>query len=223
MADEVWAHTGFVSRAVTAYAGRPTRVVPLPVPPALVPAPVLPRSPNQSNVRTAVHFGVLKRGYKGTDRVIALAQAGVPGWRFRMLGVGAPPSAPGIESSPGFAAAADLVAAVSAADVTLLPYRLASQSGAVVLAQALGALPLASAVGGIPEQIDDGVDGLLIPASAEIAAWQQALHRVASDPDATAAMAQAGAKRAWRGHEAFVAAVADLCPSPWPDWPPSTT
>jgi glycosyltransferase involved in cell wall biosynthesis len=206
-ADEVWAHTQFVARAVAAYAGRPTRVVPLPVPPALVRAPLAPRSPASTPVRRAVHFGILKRGYKGTDRVLALAKAGVPGWRFHILGVGAPAGAPGLEASPGFVDAADLVAAVSAADATLLPYRLASQSGAVTLAQALGAVPVASAVGGIPEQIHDGVDGLLLPHGADLAAWRAALDRLARDPEATAAMARAGAGRVWEGHHAFQAAV----------------
>lgn len=213
IADEVWTHTNFVSRGVTGYAGRPTRVVPHPVPPALVPVPPAPRSPTDSAVRTAVHFGILKRGYKGTDVVLALAQAGVDGWRFHLLGVGAPPSAPGIQSSPGFVDAADLVAAVAAADATLLPYRLASQSGAVVLGQVLGAVPVVSAVGGIPEQIDDGVDGLLIRPEADVSAWREALRRLASDPVATASMAEAGARRVWAAHHAFEAAVAALAGS----------
>jgi glycosyltransferase involved in cell wall biosynthesis len=212
-ADEIWTHSAFVARGVTTYAGRTARVVPHPVPPALVRHPLPPRSANTSAVRTAVHFGILKRGYKGTDRVLALAEAGVPGWQFRLLGVGAPPRASGVHSTPGFVPAADLVAEVAAADATLLPYRLASQSGAVVLAQALGAVPVASAVGGLPEQIENGIDGLLVPPGAPVAAWQEVLRRLAFDPAATAAMAQSGARRVWEGHHAFATAVATLAAS----------
>ncbi|MGH9068565.1 MAG: glycosyltransferase [Acidimicrobiales bacterium] len=209
-ADEVWTHTAFVGGAVAIYAGRPTRVVPLPIPPALVPGPLPPRPPAEPVLRTAVHFGILKRGYKGTSRVLDLARTGVQGWRFRLLGVGAPPGEPGIESFPGFVQAADLVRAVAAADATVLPYRLASQSAAVILAQALGAVPVAAAVGGIPEQIDHGVDGLLIPAGAGLPAWEAALRRLAREPDLTVAMTQAGAKRAWDGQRGFQTAVRAL-------------
>ncbi len=65
----------------------------------------------------------------------------------------------GVEAVTGFVDAGVLAAAVIQSDVTLLPYRFATQSGAVVLAQALGSLPVATAAGGIPEQIDDGVTG----------------------------------------------------------------
>jgi glycosyltransferase involved in cell wall biosynthesis len=212
-ADEVWAHTRFVGGAIEAYSGRPVRIVPLPVPLQLVASPTAPRVAIEAPVRTAVHFGILKRGYKGTNRVLALAREGVSGWRFRLLGPGAPVEAPGVETTPGFVAAATLVEAVASSDTTLLPYRLASQSGAVTLAQALGAVPVASAVGGIPEQIEDGHDGLLVSAEAGQSAWRAALDRLAADPDATAGMANAAARRVWEGHRTFVAAVQELAVS----------
>jgi len=161
-------------------------------------------------MRTAVHFGILKRGYKGTDRVLELARLGVPGWKFHVLGVGAPLTAPGIESSSGFAEAADLVAAVERSDATVLPYRRASQSAAVTLSQVLGSVPIATSVGGIPEQITDGVDGLLIPPGSGLEPWSAALSRLSRDRDWAVAMAEAGAARVWRAHQVFVDAVNDL-------------
>lgn len=217
IADEVWAHTVFVANAIERYAGRSATVVPLPVPPALVPAPWALRpapalTPPTSDrpVYTAVHFGVLKRGYKGTDRIVDLARDGVAGWRFHFLGVGAPVHVVGVDCSPGFVDAPTLVEAVERADATVLPYRRASQSAAVTLAQALGTVPIATAVGGIPEQIDDGVDGLLLPVDADRRAWAGALGRLAQDPVWTQAMARAGTARVWQGHQAFVASVSAL-------------
>ena len=209
-ADEIWTHSHFVGRGVQDYAGRTTRVVPLPVPPALVRAPVEPRSAVDGSTRKALHFGVLKRGYKGTAQVVALARTGVPGWRFQLLGVGAPASEPGIETIPRFLQATELTAAVSAADAVLLPYRIATQSASVVLAQALGAIPVASAVGGIPEQIGDGVDGVLMPIEADLLEWRQALVDLSRDPEAITAMGKAAAERVWEGHRAFTDAVTYL-------------
>ena len=209
-ADEVWTHSQFVGRGVQNYSGRSTRVVPLPVPPALVRAPVELRSTVDGAARKAVHFGVLKRGYKGTAQVVDLARAGVPGWRFQLLGVGAPASEPGIETIPRFLQASELVAAVSAADAVLLPYRKATQSASVVLAQALGVIPVASAVGGIPEQIRDGVDGVLMPVEADLSEWRQALADLSRDPEAIAAIGKAAAERVWEGHRAFRDGVTKL-------------
>ena len=68
----------------------------------------------------------------------------------------------------------------------LFPYRFATQSAAVVFAQQLGVVPVASAVGGIAEQIDDGVDGLLLPPDAGLGVWREALATVRADHDTLA-------------------------------------
>lgn len=209
-ADGIWTHTDYVGKAVARYAQRRTTTVPHPVPPSLVASPVADRRTNASGVLRAVHFGVLKRGYKGTDVVLALAAAELNEWRFHLLGVGAPNGVSGVVSSPGYADAPELVRAVSAADVTLLPYRRASQSGAVVLAHVLGSVPLATAVGGIPEQIDNGVDGVLLPAGSHVTAWKAELCRLASEPERLAQMAAAGSARAWRDHRVFEETVGSL-------------
>ncbi len=123
------------------------------------------------------HFGVLRRGYKGTATVEALAAAPPPGWQFIAAGVGAPRSGTGLRTLDRFLAPGELVGLVGAPTRTLVPYRFATQSAVVVLAHLLGSPPVASAVGGMPEQIDDGVDGLLVSPNAPIEAWRDALGR----------------------------------------------
>jgi glycosyltransferase involved in cell wall biosynthesis len=50
-----------------------------------------------------------------------------------------------------------------AADVCVLPYRHATQSGIVQVAYALDTPVIVTRVGGIPEVVEDGVSGLLVP------------------------------------------------------------
>lgn len=160
---------------------------------------------------TAVHFGVVKRGYKGTDLVVGLSQdPGTRPWRFAVLGTGAPRPADRLHTSDGYVPAPDLVASVAAAEAALLPYTFATQSGAVVLAQALGTVCVASAVGGIPEQIIDGVTGLLIPPGAGSGAWVEALRGLAEDPSRRAAIGGAASSATRASHRHFDAAVRNL-------------
>ncbi|MBN1504074.1 MAG: glycosyltransferase [Candidatus Eisenbacteria bacterium] len=51
----------------------------------------------------------------------------------------------------------------SAADVAVLPYESATQSGVVQVAFAFDTPVISTAVGGIPEVVKDGVNGLLVP------------------------------------------------------------
>jgi glycosyltransferase involved in cell wall biosynthesis len=53
----------------------------------------------------------------------------------------------------------------SAADVVILPYVSATQSGVVQIAFAFDTPVISTAVGGIPEVVKDGVNGLLVPPS----------------------------------------------------------
>jgi glycosyltransferase involved in cell wall biosynthesis len=51
----------------------------------------------------------------------------------------------------------------AAADVVVLPYTSATQSGVVQVAYGFGRPVITTAVGGLPEVVRDGVTGLLIP------------------------------------------------------------
>jgi glycosyltransferase involved in cell wall biosynthesis len=209
-ADDLVAHSAFVAAAVARDHGRRPEVIPVPVMRPMLerPRPSAPVLPATEDL-TAVHVGVLtRRANKGTDVAVALAEQGVAGWRFGFLGRGAP-VVPGAATIDRFLDAGELVAALEAADAVLLPYRFASQSGVVVLAQALGCVPIATAVGGLPEQIDDGVTGLLLPGDASVAAWADAL---GSLDDRARLTHMAGAARAAveEAHAVFAAAVRRL-------------
>ena len=210
-ADVVVAHTHFVADGVAQWTGRSdVTVIPLP---ALVGMLAHARESAPWSLppgdAVAGHFGVLQRGYKGGSVIAELATAGVDGWAFVAMGTGAPEHVPGLHAFPGYASAGALCGAVAASDVVLAPYRFATQSGIVALGRVLGAVPVVSAVGGIPEQVDDGIDGLLVSPDAPLDAWRAALG-VLREPEVRAACAAAGEARAWRDHAAFTCAIQDV-------------
>ena len=106
-ADVVIAHTEHVARGVRSFAGRDDVVVtPLPVPVGMLPhPPTVPIGDAEAGSLQCGHFGVLRRGYKGTATVEALAAAPPPGWQFVVAGVGAPPSGTGLRTLDRFLAA----------------------------------------------------------------------------------------------------------------------
>ena len=209
-ADVVVTHTHHVADGVRGYSGRDdVLVVPHPVQVGMLRHEAMPVELADDGRLRAVAFGVLKRSYKGSPVVGQLAAAGVEGWGFLAVGTGAPEGVPGVAALPGYAPPGRLTAVVGATDATLAPYTHATQSGVVVLGHTLGSVPIASAVGGIPEQIDHGVDGLLVPPNSPVATWHEALERL-TDDDARKAMAVAGEARAWRDHEEFTRMVREV-------------
>lgn len=74
--------------------------------------------------------------------------------------------------------------------IVLLPYRSATQSGIVPLAQAGGRPVVATDVGGLADQITDGRDGRLVPAG-DVEALAAAVRDVADDLEAYAERAAA--------------------------------
>ena len=206
-ADVVVAHTRYVAERVEHFARRPVELVDLPVPGVVLDAIRPPTVFGPSERPTALHFGVLKRRYKGGAVAVELARS-TPTWRFAFLGTGAPRPAEVPEGvvRAGYVPNGDLARAVEESDVALLPYRAATQSAAVVLAQALGTVPVACAVGGIPEQIVDGVSGRLISAGASTAAWRQLLEDL-TDPSHRRDLVAGGRLQVAAAQERFVASV----------------
>jgi glycosyltransferase involved in cell wall biosynthesis len=205
-ADTVLAHSRYVADAVGAWTNRDVGRLPHPVISALVDAPPVPPPFADDDALLALHFGVLKRGYKGTATIVDLAARRPPGWRFGLVGVGSPASAVNVEILGGYAPIVVLAAALRQSAAVLLPYRIATQSGAVVAAQALGAVAVASAVGGIPEQIEDGVTGLLLPPDAPVERWGAALDSLRDEAMRHTITAKAQA-HVQAEHAAFVAQV----------------
>lgn len=189
--DVVVTHSHYVADALADYSGRTDIIVtPLPVP---VTEPGGTSRLEASATATAIGFGVMRRSYKGADLIGALGARGVPGWRFAVAGTGAPVDLPGVQSIPGYLPTRDLAATVGDASVALFPYSFATQSAGVLFAQRLGVVPVATAVGGIPEQIESGVDGVLVPPGASLEVWQAALAEVHADHERLVAGARARA------------------------------
>jgi glycosyltransferase involved in cell wall biosynthesis len=210
MADVVVTHSHYVADRLPAAAPSEVVVLPHPVPPEFRhPDPATSVLSDGGSDLLALHFGVLKRSYKGTGVVEQLARRGVDGWWFAAVGVSAPTGVPGLESVPRFVTAAELAATVASSDAVLLPYTHATQSGAVSLSQARGTVPIANAVGGIPEQIEDGRTGLLIERDAGIDAWLGALERLV-DPDERHRIGAAAAERAESAQQEFERGIRSL-------------
>jgi D-inositol-3-phosphate glycosyltransferase len=210
-ADVVVTHTDYVGSAVREFApGAAVTVIPLPVQVGVLAhdMPAQPLFDVPDGDRLAVHFGILKRRYKGTQVVLDAADAEVEHWTFAVMGVGARPGGK-VLTAEGFLDPGALRSAVEQSSATLLPYRIASQSGAVVLAQAVGSVPVASAVGGICEQIVDQQTGLLLPPGAPADVWAAALRNL--DEPTRVAMADRARAHAWEGHRRFSEAIVGLC------------
>lgn len=200
--DLVVAHSQYVADSLPRPLTTPIEVVPLPVPPEHRPDGICePAMMAAPGALMALHFGVLKRRYKGTDTFVSLAEAGPAGWEFGVLGVNAPTS-PGMRSIAEYLDDGALVATVAESSATVLPYRTASQSGVIPMAQFNGSVPVVSAVGGLREQVRDGVDGILIAPNADLEAWAAALDKL-SDRILRTQMAAAGRERALANHLAF--------------------
>lgn len=101
-----------------------------------------------------------------------------------------------------------------AADVLVMPYVEATQSGVVTLAVEFGVPIVATRVGGLPEAVADGETGLIVP-PADPAALAAALARVLTD-DALRARLAEGAVRARErfGWAPLVALIEGLAPGP---------
>jgi glycosyltransferase involved in cell wall biosynthesis len=207
-ADVVVAHTAYVGDAVARRARRTVEQLPQPMQVGMLTRSGGVAAVSPGDELLALHFGTLRRRYKGSD-VVARLTGRVPGWTFGAVGNGAPGSRPGLECVPGWIASPDLVATVAVADAAILPYRRATQSGAIVLAQALGVVPVATAVGGVPEQIDHDRDGVLVPRGARSDVWRAALEALRDD-EHRKELATAGRARVELAHEQFARAVPAL-------------
>jgi len=100
----------------------------------------------------------------------------------------------------------------AAADVVVLPYRSASQSGVAQIAYRFGRPVIATSVGGLPESIDGGRTGLLVP-PADPRALAQAIDRYfdeSLEPRFAAAIRENAGRFSW---DRVIEAIESLEPS----------
>lgn len=201
-ADELVAHSHFVAERLERIEN--VRVMPLPRPSLLLSGGSWQTVVSDEPPPTLLHFGVMGRRYKGTDMIDELALMDDFGWRFRLVGAMASTRvgpAPRLSVRPGYLEGDELVREIRAAAAVALPYRAASQSAALVLAQAVGRPPIATAVGGLGEQIEDGVDGILMAPDSTPDEWRRSLLGLTST--SRRRMGMAGVARAERAQAAF--------------------
>jgi glycosyltransferase involved in cell wall biosynthesis len=96
--------------------------------------------------------------------------------------------------------------------VVLAPYRSATQSGVVPLAQAVGRPTVATDVGGLSEVVTSGVDGILVPAD-DAPAFARGIEDVLADGPAMA-VAASRAATSWADVAAAVVAASGVTADP---------
>ncbi len=178
-------------------------VVPNPAPPA----PAFERAEPEDGRLHLAYLGGFANPAKGGDVLLEALErllTGVHRLRVTMAGPG--------ELSPEARALCERSAAVEwvgwldadakdellrDATVLVMPSRSEGLPMALLEAMAYGMAVLATRVGGIPEVVDDGVEGLLVPAEDPVA-LAEALNRLAADPEFRARLAAAARARAER-------------------------
>ncbi len=161
---------------------------------SLVAAGSSPRTPEFQTDRPVVLFFGLLRSYKGLDLLLdawgsiddaELWIVGMPRMDISSLRRAAPPN---VRFVCRFVAEAEMAAYFARADLVVLPYREADQSGVALTALGAGVPMLLSDVGGFPELASTG-SARTFPAG-DVPALRCALQELLSDPAALSAMAQ---------------------------------
>ncbi|HYN28801.1 MAG TPA: glycosyltransferase family 4 protein, partial [Dermatophilaceae bacterium] len=184
--DSIVVHTAEQAGLAAGLGARHVRRLDLP--PHLPGGPPVPRPPHAGPPRVLA-LGIV-RDYKGVDDLLDAARE-VPGLEVTVAGelwgaagervraLAADPALAGrVEVHGGYVPADRVPALLASTDVLALTYRSASASQNVLLAARHGLPVLATAVGTFPEQVHDGVDGLLVP-PGDRAALVAALRRLA--------------------------------------------
>jgi glycosyltransferase involved in cell wall biosynthesis len=203
-ADAVLAVSG-ASAAALAEAGvrGEIGVVPNPAPPV----PAFERAePGDGRLHVA-YLGGFSNPAKGGDVLLEALEGLLPGdsrLRVSLAGPGELPAqaqalcerVPAVEWA-GWLDAAAKDELLRDATVLVMPSRSEGLPMAMLEAMAYGMAILATNVGGIPEVIEDGVEGLLVPAK-DPAVLAKALSRLAAEPELRARLAVAARARAER-------------------------
>jgi D-inositol-3-phosphate glycosyltransferase len=181
--DAAVVHTEAERRALAALTGRPVAVAPLP--PHLPEGPPRPGAPGVR--RRLLFFGKVRR-YKGLD-VLLRALAQLDGVHLTVAGEVYPDARDldglvdrlglrdRVDIRPGYLPAERIPDLFASVDALVLPYRSATASQHVALANRHRVPVVATRVGNFPDVIDDGVDGLLC-SPGDIAALTRALREL---------------------------------------------
>jgi glycosyltransferase involved in cell wall biosynthesis len=145
-------------------------------------------APGPDDPLRVLGLGIVRR-YKGFDLLLEAARQ-VPGVHVTIAGeqwaeageelrraAAAPELAGRVDLVPGYVPAREVPALLARHDVLALPYRHATASQNVLLGHAHGLPVLATSAGTFGSQVEDGVDGLVVPPD-DAAALAGALRRL---------------------------------------------
>jgi glycosyltransferase involved in cell wall biosynthesis len=168
-ADGVLVHSEQQATLARTLTDRPVTVAEMP--------PHLPARPSErpsgESIRNRLLFFGIVRPYKGLDVLLRALAAGPPEVGLTVAGefwggvektrelIASLGLTERVELRPGYVPAADVPGLFTAADALVLPYRSATASQNVWMAFEHGIPVIATRVGGFPDQIRDGVDGLV--------------------------------------------------------------
>ena len=222
--DAVLVHSPAQADPARTLGGRTVRSLPLP--PHLPGGAPVPRLPYAGPARLLA-LGLV-RPYKGIEELLrALADVPTPTltiagefWGDMRERVGALAATPALRGRvsviDGYVPAADLAPLLARHDVMALTYTSATASQMALLGHDHGLAVLASTVGSFPQDVADGVDGLLVP-PGDLTALTAALDRL-SDPAAVrqllAGVARPDLDAPWVGYLAAIEELATRGPSP---------
>ena len=133
-------------------------------------------------------------------KALSMLDAHTPNWRVTIAGGG--DLAPYLDQAreggiagkvtfAGWLSEPEIGALMATADIFVLPSRAENQPIAILEAMARGLPVVSTTIGAIPEQVEDGVSGLLVP-PGEPEALAGALARLVSRPAEREAMGAAG-------------------------------
>lgn len=192
-ADVVIAHSQYIARVIEPQVkGRPIYVLLLGAYTLTCPL-FKPVSSRAGDPLRALFFGRLEE-YKGLDvllRAFELVKKKQINVHLALVGRGELSAdflqkarLLGVEIDRGWVPPTEVCAVLSRADVLVLPYRAASQSGVVSLGLGVGLPLIVTRVGGLPEYVEHEKNGLVVDCSAEAIA--SALETYALHPELVA-------------------------------------
>ena len=183
--DAVLTHSAQQAELARTLTARPVTVAEMP---PHLPARAPAKAGRGEGVRNRLLFFGIVRPYKGLDVLLRALAAGPPQVRLTVAGefwggvddTRALIASLGLEERvdlrPGYVPAAEVPALFAEADALVLPYRSATASQNVWMAHEHGIPVIATRVGSFPEQVADGVDGLLCDPD-DVASLTEALNR----------------------------------------------
>jgi glycosyltransferase involved in cell wall biosynthesis len=181
------------------------------------------RSPDNegTSARCVLFFGRLER-YKGLDvllDVVPRVRKRFPAVRFDLIGPGAMPalvtrasSLPGVRVVNRWVDDEEVADVFEHADMIVLPYTTATQSGVIPVAAAFGLPVIASDIGGLREQLADGRCGVLVGVR-DREALENAIVELLDDPNRARVLGEAlrDEYRTSRSWDVIAAAVTRAC------------